>query len=196
MSESTEHPEHTSFVPQKESTKLGFWVFLGGEVILFGTLIATYLLFRLHNPGEFNQVKQHLSIPLIAINTFILILSSFMVVRALESIRDGNVKGLRTNLLFVLLLGAMFLGGQAYEWTSLFREGIDITTVFGTPFFTVTGIHGSHVFVGLLWNLFLQQGIRKGAYSKKRYLGVEVFGLYWHFVDIVWIVLFTLFYLI
>jgi heme/copper-type cytochrome/quinol oxidase subunit 3 len=193
MSDST---EHTSFVPQKESTKLGFWVFLGGEVILFGTLIATYILFRLHNPGEFIQVKQHLSIPLIAINTFILILSSFMVVRALESIRDGNVKGLRTNLLFVLLLGAMFLGGQAYEWTSLFRDGIDITTIFGTPFFTVTGIHGSHVFVGLIWNLFLQQGIRKGAYSKKRYLGVEVFGLYWHFVDIVWIVLFTLFYLI
>jgi heme/copper-type cytochrome/quinol oxidase subunit 3 len=191
-----EVPASGSYVAHKDNLKLGFWLFLGGEVVFFGVLIGTYLLFRIHNPADFEKVKHLLSIPLIAINTFILILSSFMVVRALESIRRGSVRGLRLNLLAVLGLGALFLGGQAYEWTSLFREGIGLATAFGTPFFTVTGIHGTHVFVGLLWSIYLLILTGKGAFSKNSHQGVEVFGLYWHFVDVVWIVLFTVFYLI
>lgn len=192
----SETPAHQSYVPQKENLKLGFWVFLGGEVVFFGSLIGTYMLFRLHNPADFEQVKHMLSIPLIAANTFVLILSSFFVVQALEAVKRGSEKGLRNNLLAVLALGAVFLGGQAFEWATLFNEGVSIKTAFGTPFFTVTGIHGTHVFVGLLWSIYLQLLIRKKAYNRSNYQGVEVFGLYWHFVDVVWIVLFTLFYLI
>lgn len=190
------HPVHEAYVPQSDNTKMGFWVFLSGEVILFGTLIGSFMLFRHRNPEQFAEVHATLNIPLIALNTFILILSSFLVVRALEALRHGSIKGLRLNLIGVLVLGALFLGGQAYEWIELRNHGIWINTAFGTPFFTTTGIHGTHVFIGLLWVIFILIGIGKGAYSKQRFHGVEVFGLYWHFVDVVWIVLFTLFYLI
>ncbi len=183
-------------VPQRYNTKVGMWTFLGGEVVFFGCLIATYLYFRLHSPAEFAAAKAHLSIPLIAVNTFVLIFSSYLVVKALEAIRDGNQKGLRNYLLFVTILGAVFISGQAYEWTTLFRAGKSFASALGTPFFTVTGIHGTHVFIGIIWSIYLQLGIRQGAYTQKRHQGIENFGLYWHFVDIVWIVLFTLFYLI
>lgn len=190
------HSVHEAYVPQRDNTKVGFWVFLSGEVILFGALIGSYLLFQSHHHEEFAEVKAGLSIPLIALNTFILILSSFMVVRALEALRNGSVKGLRNNMIGVLVLGAMFLGGQAFEWTILYREGVWFDSAFGSPFLTTTGIHGTHVFIGLLWVIFILLGIRQKAYSKERFHGVEVFGLYWHFVDVVWIVLFTVFYLL
>ncbi len=183
-------------IPRRYNTKVGMWVFLGGEVVFFGSLIATYLLFRLRSPAEFAAAKAHLSIPLIALNTFILIFSSYMVVKALEAIQNGNQKRLRNNLLVVTILGALFISGQAYEWSNLFKAGESVASVLGTPFFTVTGIHGTHVFIGVIWSLFLQLGIRRGGYTQKRHQGIENFGLYWHFVDVVWIVLFTLFYLI
>lgn len=183
-------------LPEHDNTKLGVWIFISGEVIFFGSLIGTLILFHVKHQADFITARTHLSIPLIGLNTFILILSSFFVVRALEAIREDNVKGLRFNLILVSILGLMFIGGQAFEWTTLFREGLGFTTTFGTPFFTITGIHGTHVFVGVLWSLFLQWSISRKAFSSKNFLGVEVFGLYWHFVDIVWIILFTLFYLI
>ena len=195
MNNELEHG-HEAYVPQRENTKVGFWVFLSGEVILFGVLIGSFLLFKSHHADEFAEATAGLSIPLIALNTFILIFSSFMVVSALEALRNGSLKGLRNNLIAVLVLGALFLGGQAFEWMQLYNEGIWFDSAFGTPFLTTTGIHGSHVFIGLLWVIFILLGIRKNAYSKTRFHGVEVFGLYWHFVDVVWIVLFTVFYLL
>jgi heme/copper-type cytochrome/quinol oxidase subunit 3 len=189
-----EHP--SAPLPEHDNTKLGVWIFISGEVIFFGSLIGTLILFHVKHESDFLAARQHLSIPLIGLNTFILILSSFFVVRALEAIREDNVKGLRFNLILVSILGLMFIGGQAFEWTTLFRDGLAFNTTFGTPFFTITGIHGTHVFVGVLWSLFLQWSISRKAFSAKNHLGVEVFGLYWHFVDIVWIILFTLFYLI
>jgi heme/copper-type cytochrome/quinol oxidase subunit 3 len=122
--------------------------------------------------------------------------SSYFVVRSLEAIRSGNQKGMRNNLIGVLVLGAFFLGGQATEWTSLFTDGVNYSTAFGMPFFTVTGIHGTHVFIGVLWAIYILAGDRRQPYTKGNHLGLENFGLYWHFVDIVWIVLFTLIYLI
>lgn len=121
MSEES-HSVHEAYAPQRDNTKVGFWVFLSGEVILFGILIGSFLLFRHHHAEEFAEVKAGLSIPLIALNTFILILSSFLVVRALEALRGGSLKGLRNNLIGVLVLGALFLGGQAFEWSQLYRE--------------------------------------------------------------------------
>ena len=193
MSDST---HSTSFVSQRENPKLAMWFFLGGEITFFVTLILTYAFIRLGQPDAYADFSRHLSVPIVGVNTFILIASSFMVVRSLDAISVDNRKGLRNNLIAVIVLGLLFLGGQAFEWITLFGEGVSIKDTFGTPFFTITGIHGTHVFVGVVWAVVvLISGIR-GAYSKDDHRAVEMFGLYWHFVDIVWIVLFTLFYLI
>ena len=183
-------------LPRRDNSKLAMWVFLGGEVVFFGLLIAIYWMVRLRAAAEFAAARAHMSIPLISLNTFILILSSYMVVRALESVQAGNRKAMRTNLILVMVLGALFLGGQAFEWITLRSEGIWFNTVFGTPFFTITGIHGTHVLLGIIWAGFLQFILHSGGITQKDHRSLENFGLYWHFVDIVWIVLFTLFYLI
>ena len=183
-------------LPQRQNPKLGVWIFLGGEVIFFGVLILTYTLLRLRAPLDFQAAKAHLSIPLIGANTFVLILSSFFVVKSLEAVRQGRRNAMRNFLIGVMILGLIFLGGQAFEWISLHAEGIWFNSGFGTPFFTITGIHGTHVLVGVIWAAYLQLAIRRGAITQQKHIGLETFGLYWHFVDVVWIVLFTLFYLI
>jgi heme/copper-type cytochrome/quinol oxidase subunit 3 len=192
----SEMPSETAFVEQHDNTKMAVWLFIGGEVVFFATLILTLVFTRLSHPADFQKFVSHLTIPLIGVNTFVLIMSSYLVVRGLESIRKGNQKGLRNNIIGVIVLGALFLGGQAFEWTSLFRERIDVKSVVGTPFFTVTGIHGTHVFIGIIWAVYILVLAIRGAYSDRQHQGVELFGLYWHFVDIVWIVLFTVIYLI
>ena len=192
----SETGQSMSVVGHRDNNKLAIWLFLGGEVVFFTGLILTYIFFRLTQPAAYAAFKEHLSIPLIGLNTFILITSSFMVVRSLEAIQAGNSKSLRNNLIAVMVLGALFLAGQAYEWITLFSEGVSITDTFGTPFFTITGIHGTHVFVGLIWATYVVVSTIRGAYSAQNHQGVELFGLYWHFVDIVWVVLFTAFYLI
>ncbi len=188
--------ESTAPVQRRENPKLGVWIFLGGEVIFFGSLILTYSLIRLRNPAIFIDAKSHLNIPLIGVNTFILILSSFFVVRALDAIRNGRRKAMRNYLFAVMGLGLVFISGQASEWIALHASGLWFDTTFGTPFFIITGIHGTHVFVGVIWGALLQLAIRNGAVTQKNFLPLETFGLYWHFVDIVWIILFTLFYLV
>lgn len=188
----------TNTIPlhQHENSKLAMWVFIGGEVVFFVSLILVLLLGRLVNSGYEEQFRGHLSIPIIALNTFILLTSSYFVVRSLDSIGQGNPKGMRANLVGVLVLGLLFLGGQAFEWSSLFKEGVTFSTTFGMPFFTVTGLHGMHVFVGILWLVYILVGNQRVPYTQEDHLGIENFGLYWHFVDIVWIILFTLIYLI
>ena len=190
--------EMTDYAPvsQRENTKFGMWVFIGGEVVFFVALILVLLLARLVNSSYEAEFRSLLSIPIIALNTFILLTSSYFVVRSLDAIGSGNQKGMRNNLIGVLVLGFLFLAGQAFEWTSLFRDGVTYSTVFGMPFYTVTGIHGTHVFIGVLWSIYILVGNQRLPYTKENHLGIENFGLYWHFVDIVWIVLFTLIYLI
>lgn len=192
----SEMPSQTAFVEQHDNTKLAVWLFLGGEVVFFATLILTLVFTRLSHPGDFQKFVSHLTIPLIGVNTFVLIMSSYLVVRGLEAIRKGNQTGLRNNIVGVIVLGALFLGGQAFEWISLFREKIDVKSLVGTPFFTVTGVHGTHVFIGIIWAVYILVLAIRGAYTDRQHQGVELFGLYWHFVDIVWIVLFTVIYLI
>lgn len=191
------HMTETAPIAQHENTKLGMWVFLGGEVVFFVSLILLIIFTRLTNTNYDAQFRSHLSIPVIAANTFVLVTSSYFVVRALEAISfKGDQKSLRTNLILVIVLGLVFLGGQAFEWTTLFSEGVDFSTTYGLPFFTVTGIHGTHVFVGVIWAIYLLVGHGRKPFTKENHLGIENFGLYWHFVDIVWIVLFTVIYLI
>ena len=187
----------TAPVAQHDNTKLAMWVFLGGEVVFFVSLILLIIFTRMTHSDYESAFREHLSIPIIALNTFVLVTSSYFVVRALEaiSLKDDR-KALRNNLIGVLVLGLLFLGGQAFEWITLFGEGVNLKSTYGSAFFTVTGIHGTHVFVGLLWVLYLLFGHRRMPFTQENHLGIENFGLYWHFVDIVWIVLFTVIYLI
>jgi heme/copper-type cytochrome/quinol oxidase subunit 3 len=185
-----------SLVPTRDNTKLAFWLFIGSEIVFFTVLILTFLLDRMSDPSAFAEFRDGLSIPIIAVNTFILISSSYMVVRSFEAIRHGRVGSLARNLIGVAVLGTLFLAGQALEWATLFGAGESFKSTFGTPFFTVTGIHGTHVFVGLIWCIVLILLARRGTFSQAHHDAIELFGLYWHFVDIVWIVLFTVIYLI
>ena len=167
-------------VAQHENTKLGMWVFLGGEVVFFVSLILLIIFTRMTNSDYEAQFRGHLSIPIIALNTFVLVTSSYFVVRALDAISyKGDQNGLRNNMIVVIVLGLL-----------------GFTSTYGLPFFTVTGIHGTHVFIGVLWAIYLLVGHGRMPFTKENHLGIENFGLYWHFVDIVWIVLFTVIYLI
>ncbi len=179
-----------------DKEKLGVWFFLGGEVILFTTLILSFGFFRLTYGPQYAGFREHLSIPLIGANTFVLILSSYFVVRALQAVKMNQQNGMLWNLLIVLALGALFIGGQAYEWSQLFADGIKLDSTFGSPFLIVTGLHGLHVLVGLAWASVVMIFGLGNAYDRNHYQAVELFGLYWHFVDIVWIVLFSLIYLL
>ena len=174
--------------------KLGTWLFLASEVMFFGGLIAAFLHYKVNSPSPQAGL---LSVPLVGANTFVLLTSSFTVVQGLAAIRRGRRGGLMAYLALTILLGAAFLAGQAYEFSSLYREGVTLqSSVFGSSFFTLTGFHGMHVFTGLVWASSTLLRAARGHYSAEDYGGVEVFGLYWHFVDIVWIVLFTIIYLV
>ena len=174
--------------------KLGVWLFLASEVMFFGGLIGTFLHYKATIPSP---ESAELDTILVGINTFVLITSSLMVVLGLDAIQRGNRRGLATFLGPTALLGAVFLGGQVYEFVSLYRHGITLTSsVFGSSFFTLTGFHGLHVLIGVVWAALTLGKVLRGSYSVQDHVGVEAFGLYWHFVDIVWIVLFTIIYLI
>lgn len=174
--------------------KLGMWLFLASEVMFFGGLISAFLHYKVNNPSPESGL---LDVPLVGVNTFLLLTSSFTVVLGLAAIRQGDRRGLIRFLAATALLGAAFLGGQAYEFVSLYGHGVTLSgSLFGSSFFTLTGFHGLHVLIGLVWALSTLAGAARGRYSADRFEGVEVFGLYWHFVDVVWIVLFTIIYLV
>ncbi len=172
-------------------------------MLFFSTLIANFLVLSKQDPvGSFHEAatgRELLNIPLTALNTFILLTSSFTVVLALEAIQKGNQRLFRLFLLVTLLFGSTFIGIQAYEYYKLIvEEGLNMQTLFGASFFTLTGFHGAHVIGGLIWLiiiLFKAFGVM-GGFSARDNLGIEIFGLYWHFVDIVWLLLFSLVYLI
>jgi len=172
--------------------KLGMWLFLATEVMLFGGLLTAFLHTKLRQPGlEFTAE----SLLLVGLNTFVLVTSSFMVAQALDAARRGLKGRLRLYLLTTGALGVVFLAGQAYEFWLLAHEGLSLTgSLFGSAFFTLTGTHGLHVLIGVVWALaILLAALRNRGLSPNR---VEIFGLYWHFVDIVWLVLFTVIYLV
>jgi heme/copper-type cytochrome/quinol oxidase subunit 3 len=172
------------------------WLFLASEVIIFSMVIGTSFAFRIASP-DWPIPGSILNIPLTAINTFILILSSFTMVKAVEGIQNGNQKRLRNFLLLTLLFGSVFLSIQIVEYLSLFHEGFtpDVS-LFGSAFYIQTGLHGAHVFFGVLLVLFTTLKASQGGFTEENYSGVELVGIYWHFVDLVWIILFTLVYLI
>jgi cytochrome c oxidase subunit 3/cytochrome o ubiquinol oxidase subunit 3 len=174
--------------------KLGVWLFLASEVMFFGGLIATFLHYKLNLPSP---EAETLDVTLVGGNTFLLLTSSLTVVLGMAAIGRGQRRGLAAYLALTAFLGSAFLAGQGYEFASLYRDGITLTSsLFGSTFFTLTGFHGLHVTIGVLWCLSTLAKALRGGYSAEDHIGVEVFGLYWHFVDVVWIVLFTVIYLI
>ncbi|HWC15213.1 MAG TPA: cytochrome c oxidase subunit 3 [Actinomycetota bacterium] len=181
-----------------DNTKLAMWAFLGSECLFFGSLITTYLLYR-NRVVSGPTPHEIYDIPYTSVSSFVLLMSSLTMVLALAAIQRGDHRGLRVWLLATAFLGLTFIGGQVYEFSTFVEEGLKLSTsTFGSSFFVLTGFHGAHVTVGILMLLALvgmswagrldpaSEGARK----------VELIGLYWHFVDIVWIVIFTVIYLV
>lgn len=204
--------------------KLGMWVFLGSEVMFFTALIGSYIILRFGNPEYWAHPGQILNVPVTAVNTFLLICSSVTMVKAFAAIQEGDQKMLRTWLLATVLIGATFVGVQVYEYLQLVREGFlpsgyregshlaeiaaagepyeggsplpNSISLYGSTFYTMTGFHGFHVTMGVLCMIYVTVKAFRGGYTEENHAGVEVIGLYWHFVDLVWIILFTIVYLI
>lgn len=189
-------PAHPPTSTGQTSFKLGFWVFLGSETLFFGSLIGAYMTYRNESVvGPFPH--EILDIPLTTISTFVLLMSSLAMVLALDAVQRGSRKGALTWIMATAALGAVFLGFQAFEFTEFYRHGLTLNTnLFGSTFFILTGFHGAHVTIGVIWLLVLWLEGLKGKLPPSRAETVEIAGLYWHFVDIVWIVIFTLIYLI
>ena len=180
-----------------DNLKFGMWLYLASEVVIFTALIATYVVYRINNADQVLAIHKHLSIGLVGFNTALLLTSSWAMVHGLLAIQRGNRRGLINWFLFMCLLGIVFVSLQYVEYTSLGREGIAIAnSEFGMRFYALTSFHGFHVIVGVIWGLWVVRRAMRGGYSEHAYTGVEIFGLYWHFVDVVWIFLFTLIYLI
>jgi len=180
-----------------ENLKFATWLYLASEVVIFASLIAMFVLFRLHSPEAVFQVHEEANIWLVTANTFLLLTSSWAMVMGLREVRRDNAPGLVRWIGLTALLGAVFVGLQYVEYSELSHAGITLySSEFGMRFYAPTAFHGAHVIVGVLWALYIVRNGMKGRYNAHNYIGVEIFGLYWHFVDVVWILLFTLIYLV
>jgi len=187
------HP-HTS--TGLSNNKLAMWLFLGSECLLFGGLISTYMLYKgrvVRGP----RPEQVYDIPFTSVSSFVLLMSSLTMVLAVSAAGRDDMRRARLWLVTTALLGATFVGGQVYEFTAFYRKGLGYTTsLFGSSFYTLTGFHGVHVTVGIIMLMSVVFITLRGRVPGNRAEVIELIGLYWHFVDIVWIVIFTVVYLI
>ena len=216
------HVHHHYTTTGLDHRKIAIWTFIGSECMLFASLISTYLIYKGRSiVGPFpheawtsetgQQFHAILDIPVTSASTFVLLMSSFAMVLALQAVQlrgtplpanptwwQRSQRSSQGWLLMTALLGATFLGFQAYEFTSFVHEGLTIKrNLFGSSFFTLTGFHGAHVTAGVLWLMTLLWIDRsRGLQGKNDELLVDICALYWHFVDVVWIAIFTLIYLI
>jgi len=196
----------TAVVPGMESghyrstklpdVKLMMWIFLASDIMFFGTLIGTYLVYKDRSlVGPFPV--DVLDIPLTTVSTFVLLMSSFLMVLALHSLRHDDIPKFRLWTFGVAFFGAIFLGFQVYEFAHFVDLGLTLQgNLFGTTFYVLTGTHGVHVTIGVIWLLSILIHSYVKPWSSKDEVYLEVAGLYWHFVDIVWIVIFTVVYLV
>jgi heme/copper-type cytochrome/quinol oxidase subunit 3 len=198
------HADHPPTSMGIDHRKVAMWVFLASDCMFFGALIATYLIYRgrseelyLAGQGSGPLPGEILDIPYTSVSAFVLLMSSLTMVLALAAVQKGNARGTRVWLAATALLGSIFVGGQFFEFTEFYHEGLGLTTnMFGSTFYTLTGFHGLHVTVGIIMLLSLLVVSLRGGVTQRDALNVEVIGLYWHFVDIVWIIIFTVVYLI
>ena len=187
---------HTQTATGIPSGKLGMWVFLASEVMFFTGLIGAYLVLRMGHPAWPGH-EGHLSVPIGTMNTLILIGSSVTIVLALAASERQALGHARWWLLATILLGLSFLGIKGFEYAAKFSHHIfPSTTVFWSCYFVLTGFHALHVLGGILFNLWILSRMLHPAVWQPQRQRLEFAGLYWHFVDIVWIFLFPLLYLI
>ena len=177
--------------------KVGMWMFLFSEIMFFTGIIGGSLSLRAHT-ASWPLPGAVLDVPLTALNTFILICSSMTMVEALRGAQMGDERRMRAFLLLTMLLGIVFLSIQAREYVLLFfQRGLrPASGLYGATFYLQTGFHGGHVTAGVVALAFVNLKAHRGGYTKGSHEGVELMGLYWHFIDVVWIFLFTIVYLI
>jgi heme/copper-type cytochrome/quinol oxidase subunit 3 len=210
------HPPTSTGLDNK---KIAVWAFIGSECMLFASLISTYLIYKGRSvvgpyphetclpPGCSTPLKAILNIPVTSASTFVLLMSSLAMVLALAAVENKDqpkdtlgeriLGSSKLWLWMTAILGSTFLGFQAYEFTSFVHEGLTIrTNLFGSSFFTLTGFHGAHVTAGVLWLLTLLAIDYRRGLGPNDAVNVDIAALYWHFVDVVWIAIFTLVYLI
>jgi cytochrome c oxidase subunit 3 len=193
-------PAETPLTPESWG-KLGMWIFLAGDAVGFGVLLASYGAVRASS-ADWPNPYERLGITLTAAMTFLLICSSVTMVKALESIQRDDRRKTRIFLLATIGGGLMFLGLQAYEWTHLIEGGLKVfgnpwgATLFGASFFIITGFHGLHVTGGVIYLSVVLAAVSRFRDTRYNYMIAEIAGLYWHFVDLVWIMVFTFVYLL
>ncbi|MFL5617435.1 MAG: heme-copper oxidase subunit III [Gemmatimonadaceae bacterium] len=210
------HPPTSTGLDNK---KIAIWAFIGSECMLFASLISTYLIYKGRSvvgpyphetclpPTCSTPLKAILNIPVTSASTFVLLMSSLAMVLALAAVENKDQPKRTTGerilgssklwLWMTALLGSTFLSFQAFEFTSFVHEGLTIrTNLFGSSFFTLTGFHGAHVTAGVLWLLTLLAIDYRRGLGPNDAINVDIAALYWHFVDVVWIAIFTLVYLI
>ncbi|HPB44276.1 MAG: heme-copper oxidase subunit III [Microthrixaceae bacterium] len=188
--------------------KLGMWVFLGSECLMFGGLISTYFLYK-NRPGSIVSVRGReitgsdirpsdlFANGFTSVTSFILLASSLTMVFAVAAAKRNEMARMRYWLGTTAVLGSLFIGGQVYEFTTFVREGMGYTSnVAASAFYTLTGFHGAHVTIGILMLLITIAMSARGRIPHAKAEAVEIVGLYWHFVDVVWILVFTIVYLI
>ena len=177
----------------------GFLLFLISDCVLFSSFIFAYLYMRNSGQGWPPPGIQHLDVAFASLNSVVLFGSGATMHYALENWKHGNFNRYALFMIATILLGAGFLGGQAYEYNHLiFAEKVTWagSGIFGASFFTLTGMHGFHVSVGVLYLIILFLQSIHGIYTKDKFFGLTAGTLYWHFVDVIWVVLFSIFYLI
>ncbi len=213
-----DHGHHSSL--GLSNMKLAMWLFLGSECLLFGALISSYLILKtrfitellagnpdviagIDNPGlvqEFiaeGSVEPLWDIPFTSLSSFILLMSSLCMVLAHKATEERDYKNQRIWLATTAILGSTFIGGQIYEFSTFFEEGLTFNgSIFGSAFYTLTGFHGVHVTGGIIMLMSLLFLSLRGKLQSDRAETVELVGLYWHFVDVVWVLIFTIVYLI
>jgi len=188
--------EHFHTTTGLSNNKMAMWLFLGSECLLFGGLISTYMLYRGRHTGSPGPAQIY-DIPFTSVSTFVLLMSSLTMVLAVNAAQARDDRNTKLWLIVTALLGATFVGGQVYEFTSFYHEGLGFTTsLFSSSFYTLTGFHGVHVTVGIIMLLSVALILSRSKVPGDKAEVIELVGLYWHFVDIVWIVIFTLVYLI
>jgi cytochrome c oxidase subunit 3/cytochrome o ubiquinol oxidase subunit 3 len=212
--EDTEFPVSAAYIPAPDpdvvhgghgfatntgisNTKLGMWLFLASECLLFGGLITTFLLYKLPVPGDGPAPQELYDIPFTSISSFVLLMSSLTMVLAVSAIERGDKARFHTWIVGTAMLGSVFIAGQVYEFQSFVAEGMGYTTSrASSAFYTLTGFHGVHVTIGIIMLVSVLLLSLRGHIHRHNAETVEVVGLYWHFVDVVWILIFAIVYLI
>ncbi len=186
-----------------ENKKMLMWAFLASDCMFFGTLISTHLIYRKIYPGvgdtEIGRDPTKLfSLELTTFSTFVLLMSSFLMALGVSAMHKGDLKSFRRNVLGVIIFGLIFLGCQTFEFYEFFNiKGLSLqNNIFGSTFFVLTGTHGTHVAIGVFWLVCMWLYSFTGRFTQDHAMDVEVAGLYWHFVDIVWLVIFPAVYLV